>query len=356
MQKNKAKKKSQAKPKKPSLPNPPGNMPGSFAKPQKNLLSRISNTPSSQDGRIVVRNREFLANVDQKVAFTPLSYSINPGLSTTFPWLSNIANNYEFYHFKRLVAEYVPAVGTLTSGSVTLAFDFDSADALPSNKARLLSYLGAMVTPAYQPISVSARAANLSKFGVQKFTRSSSVPVGKDVKTYDVANLIVMADGGSSTVGMIFLDYEVELYTPHTPEFFSWEDSALVTATSPTVGSPFSTSSVVNADSAEPIVQVENTTQLRMLKAGQYILNVLMHGTSPAMVASPASLYTPVDANGIGVSNVVGISNVVGTFDVIYNVLVDVIAPGLLTVAIPSGWTTIASMAYRFAPYRNLLK
>ena len=53
---------------------------------------------------------------------------LNPGLQTSFPWLSNIANNFETYKFNSLSVEFIPAVGTSTDGALSIAPDYDATD------------------------------------------------------------------------------------------------------------------------------------------------------------------------------------------------------------------------------------
>ena len=55
--------------------------------------------------------------------FAVTSYSLNPGLASIFPWLSDVANRFEKYKFSKISFRYVPQSAAL-AGLVTLAFDF----------------------------------------------------------------------------------------------------------------------------------------------------------------------------------------------------------------------------------------
>ena len=67
---------------------------------------------------IVVRHREFLAEIKGTTTFTVAgSYPINPGMAQTFPWLSDIAKNFQQYRIRGMVFHYVPTSGMVTGSS-----------------------------------------------------------------------------------------------------------------------------------------------------------------------------------------------------------------------------------------------
>jgi hypothetical protein len=178
----------------------------------------ISQSKSNGDGRIVVRHREYVGEVTGQTAFTVVSYSVNPGLAATFPWLSTVAQNYESYRFRRLCFDFETAVSTATSGSIQMAFDYDAADSAPSTKAILMAYHNAVRSPAWGECCCTADSSDLNKFGTQRFIRSSALAANQDVKTYDVANFHLAVSGfaGATVSGELYVDYEVELITPQS--------------------------------------------------------------------------------------------------------------------------------------------
>lgn len=64
------------------------------------------NQSSDLTGDITIQHREFLGNVTATgaagniSAFSVATYALNPGLQQSFPWLSQIAQNFELYEFK----------------------------------------------------------------------------------------------------------------------------------------------------------------------------------------------------------------------------------------------------------------
>ncbi len=60
--------------------------------------------------------------------FSQLTYKINPGLSLTFPWLSQLAPNFEYYRVVDMDFEFVSKLPTTAAGMVYLAIDYNAAD------------------------------------------------------------------------------------------------------------------------------------------------------------------------------------------------------------------------------------
>jgi hypothetical protein len=56
----------------------------------------------------VVEMRELIADVNAATTFSPQQIAINPGLSSTFSWLSQIAGAYEKYRVKNMKFEIMP--------------------------------------------------------------------------------------------------------------------------------------------------------------------------------------------------------------------------------------------------------
>lgn len=274
MQKNQSKKNKKAKKTSPGMSSGKA-IPAANRSFGKKVPSQIVARP---DGRIEVRNHEYILDITASPDFQVVSVPINPGLSASFPWLSNIANNYEFYQFKELVVEYRPFVGTTNNGAIMMAVDFDAADPSPINKQRMMSYLSSVQGAIYSPFTLRLNPSDLAKFGTQKFTRPSDVPAGKDIKTYDVGNILIACQtGGGGLCGSIYFRYSVSLMTPHSPQEFPWENSAVITGPG-TKATPFSGGVVTGGDTTDPIVEKIDGTDLQF-KAGEYIVNAYFGGT-----------------------------------------------------------------------------
>lgn len=170
------------------------------------------NITSSSSGS-TIRHREYFSDVvSASTAFQSFSYPINPGVPNIFPWLSKIAQQYETYQFKKLHFEYETQCATTAVGTVIMAIDFDALDQAPVTKTACLSYKDAVRTAPWTPVCLTAALADIKP--QQKYVRVGSV-ASSDLKTYDAGNLQVCLQGvAASTIGELYVDYEVVLTTP----------------------------------------------------------------------------------------------------------------------------------------------
>lgn len=192
----------------------PSNAPIAHQVSRKTTAPRIANT---REG-CVISHREYIADVSRTTNNYALdSYSINPGLAGTFPWLAQVASRFESYTFDRLDFVYEPMVATTQPGSLMMAIDFDASDSPPGNKTTLMAMQGAMRSAPWQAYRMSASAVDRRKMVPERYTRSGAPATGSDIKTLDVGNLFVATVGtGTATVilGELYVEYTVRLRTP----------------------------------------------------------------------------------------------------------------------------------------------
>lgn len=165
-----------------------------------------------------VQHREFIADISSNSsAFATTTLAINPGNPTAFPWLAAIATNYESYTFKKLAYRYLPLCPTSTQGRITMAIDYDARDTVPTTKAVLSQYQGAVATPVWQQGLYVSTPANLTKFCKQRYVSGPSVPTNSDVKTYHVGQFTIATSNTPASLtqlGELWVEYDVELQTP----------------------------------------------------------------------------------------------------------------------------------------------
>nr|WRQ65279.1 structural protein [Tolivirales sp.] len=167
---------------------------------------------------VVVTHREYL----QDIVRTSSTYAIdgvaiNPGISASFPWLSQIAGRFESYTFNRLDYVYEPMVPTTQPGTVMMAIDFDAADSPPNSKQTHMSYQGAVRAAPWQPFRISALQHNRLKMVKERYVRTGQVPANTDIKTYDMGDLYIGTVGTGTpnvTLGELYVEYTVTFKTP----------------------------------------------------------------------------------------------------------------------------------------------
>lgn len=168
---------------------------------------------TTQTNGTTVTHREFIGDIAGSVDYATNGYALNPGLASTFPWLSKIAANYESYVFRKLSFQYETAVATTTAGTVMMAVDYDATDLAPTSKQSLMAYAQAQRSAPWQESSFNCRGGDLTKFARERYIRTSSG--GGDLKTYDVGNLFVATQGTPATdLGELYVTYTVILRTP----------------------------------------------------------------------------------------------------------------------------------------------
>jgi hypothetical protein len=166
---------------------------------------------------MIIKHREYIADVSGVVDFGTVQYSVNPGIGATFPWLATVASRFESYSFKKLHFIYETNKSTSTNGSVQGVLDYDAADASPDSKATLMAMSGATRSAVWQEFRFDALRGNYINFAAQRFVRSGVLASNLDIKTYDIGNFFVGASGcaDTSVLGELYVEYEVELLTPH---------------------------------------------------------------------------------------------------------------------------------------------
>lgn len=176
------------------------------------------------------------------------TYEINPGLSTVFPWLSQIAQRYESYYFNSLKFHWLTAVPTTTSGTLALVPDYDAADDDSSiTKVELFSFEDATRGPWWQNFTLTCSVRNLRKTR-QYYVRAGDLASNLDIKTYDALQLITYSSGTEVVegAGELWVEYDITLITPqmkHLSEALGVKrsESVLDVGTDGIVADPFAT-------------------------------------------------------------------------------------------------------------------
>lgn len=179
----------------------------------------VMSRPQSRNlpnGDIIIRHREFIFDITSSVDFNVAKFAaINPGSPNMFPWLSNIANNYESYLFNSLVFRYENTCNTVTAGTVIIAIDYDPDDAQPTSKQQVLAYRGSVRSSAWSHSEHRSLREDLNK-RKSYFVRRGAIPANAERDTYDVGTLAICTQGtdGTTPIGELYVEYEVRLMTP----------------------------------------------------------------------------------------------------------------------------------------------
>lgn len=207
----------------------------------KNSISNgnaVASFYNDGDG-VVVCHREYLADLSGSTAFSINSMPVNPGIQSSFPWLSQIANQFEEYEMLGLVYEFRPLSGMAVStssaslGAVIYATDYNPYNPTFPNKQTMESYEFATSTVPFNemlhPVECKPGSAVLTK----KFVRSGAVTTGT-LQLYDLGNFEYATQGMQSAyvVGELWVSYHVRLSKPRL-DLTPYEGSCRIVSTPP---------------------------------------------------------------------------------------------------------------------------
>lgn len=174
----------------------------------------------------IITHREYVQDIvvpTTDTAFTNVTFSLNPGLSATFPWLAGVAANYDQYQILGMIWEFRTLSSDITAGgalgSVILATDYDTADLVYANKLEMEnSEYCTSNKPSVDTVHCIECDPSLS-FSPIKYIRSGAVPSGKDVRLYDHGLFQIATQGlpgvAGTVIGELWCSYEIALYKPN---------------------------------------------------------------------------------------------------------------------------------------------
>lgn len=173
-----------------------------------------------------VQNDEFIAAISSGSAgggatFANTAFPINPGNSTTFPWLAGEAAQWEKYRFEYLEFYFehdVSAFATVgQTGKVIMSLDYDAADAPPTTKQQMLDTEPHADGMPNEDFGLTANPPDLSGNTDLHYVRLAGLPGGADIRLYDVGNFNIATQGisGASTeLGELHVRYSVVFEVP----------------------------------------------------------------------------------------------------------------------------------------------
>jgi hypothetical protein len=178
-------------------------------------------TTGDETNDIIFSRSEFLSDINPVTSTTfqnIYSAQLNPGLPASFPWLSQIACYFEEYEWVQLIYEVRSMVtegNTNASGTIVHATQYNPSNGLFTSKQKMENY----------EFAQSHKVTDHGQHGVEcdpdkrsgsasEYIRTGEVPVGQDIKTYDlgVYQLAVCNTGATAVnLGELWVHYTVKL-------------------------------------------------------------------------------------------------------------------------------------------------
>jgi hypothetical protein len=192
--------------------------------PSYNVLTNGSQIPHFQTGRQtnIVCHREYLRDIVGTTGFSLNTFSLNPGMSDTFPWLATVSTSYQEYKFHGLVFEFRSLITDfVTSGApgvVVMATNYNADAPVYSSKQQMENSEFAVATKPTLNLMHGIECADNQTILPQRYIRSGSVPTGQDLRLYDLGNFqFATASNPAQTLGELWVSYCVEFFKPIQP-------------------------------------------------------------------------------------------------------------------------------------------
>jgi hypothetical protein len=184
------------------------------------------NVPSMHSNKecVVVRHREYLGDIisnSSAGALTTQTFALNPGIFTTFPFLAQIASNYQEYKWRGMVFEFETNSGSVTSaqalGTVMMCTQYRaSAPTLVTKFSILNEYFASDTVPSESAIHPVECDPKQSPYQIH-LIRTGAINTLDSINEFDWGNFTIGSVGlsaGSVNLGELWCSYEVELYKP----------------------------------------------------------------------------------------------------------------------------------------------
>lgn len=185
-------------------------------------------SPNDETQSIIISGTEFLEDLygAPDSGFNVKGYALNPGVSDTFSWLSQIAQNYEEYEFIQLIFSYEPSVDVTATnnangltGTLIMNTDYNPNDPLYDSKEEMMKYGYSscrVVDPMKNFVECDPKKNVAS---AQKYTRTL-IPTNKqdlqefDLGIFQIAQVNIPSSFQNSCIGELHVTYTVKLSKP----------------------------------------------------------------------------------------------------------------------------------------------
>lgn len=208
-----------------------GNWYGSGAYTSTNQLvnpsgpSKSVNIAPDETNDVILTHKEYLCDVTPtSSSFQTIFSSIqNPGLSSSFPWLSQMAQYFEEYEFIQLLYTYESMVtegNTNASGTLIMCTQYNPTAAPFNNKQQMEMYEHANSFKVTSHAVHGVECDPSKKAGsASEYIRTGPVPQGQDPKSFDLGVFQCAVTGAypNLMLGELWVTYTVKLSKAKIP-------------------------------------------------------------------------------------------------------------------------------------------
>lgn len=200
---------------------------GDYKVDSNTLMSDSVPIFNNSNRTVRVKHREFIGDVISGAAntFNIQAFPINPGLNNTFPWLANVAAQYEEYKIKGMIFEFkTMSADALNStntalGQVILATQYNVLSAAFASKQQMENYEFACSTKpsmsVIHPIECEPHETPLTELFVRNV--NTTLLSNSDLRLYDFGNFYIATNGlqaANVNLGELWVSYDIEFFKP----------------------------------------------------------------------------------------------------------------------------------------------
>lgn len=302
---------------------------GSYLQTAPGAKTMAPQTPSFQhgsDGQVYICHREYIGDIISSAtagAFSVQSFDLNPGVASTFPWLSNLSQStFQQYKFEGLVFEFRSSSGDALNstntalGKVIASINYDFSDDSPNSRYEMENMSWSMNCKPSQnamiPVECKPSISGMNG-GLLYVMNAATIPTGTDPKTYFFGKLFIATIGLQGTnvnTGSLYVTYKVKLLKPMMTRPLSqahtvWQYRSAVDGTN-----HFGTSQLADVNSCDTIGVTFGTSTMtlakkRLIVGQRFMLTYQVVGVNTASLAVPT---VAISAGAQGVSYFIGSS------------------------------------------------
>lgn len=207
--------------------------------PQRNARNRApvatshkNRGPSRKNG-IRLRKREFFASLNGSVAFSSTKYQVNPGNPILFPWLVDVAKEWQRYKLHNVSIEYITRSATSSTGSVIISPEYDVYKGPAADEKQATNTAGAVEDVTWKNLTCRADKRMLTQSHNSHLVRTGAVA---NLPAYDALyfNVTTIGQANANEIGKLWISYDIEFLTAQVLDPVpSLSTSMVVTNTGP---------------------------------------------------------------------------------------------------------------------------
>jgi len=181
-----------------------------------------------------VKHREYLQDIKSSVNFESSVFAINPGVSSTFPWLSTVAANFEEYIIHGAVVYLNTTAGASVASTNTalglwgVVTQYDPSEPAFPTKQQAENYVGCQSAVPSQSLMHGIECKPRTGVLDRRYIRTGDLDSALDIKFYDWGNTQVFTSGSqnANVIGELWISYDVEFFKPrlHSGGYRAYSD------------------------------------------------------------------------------------------------------------------------------------